>query len=486
MVSGGLGVLKRILLNKRLCWKNRGARFMFCFLVFEASRASPADGAVMLVPCTLCSPPPRGSKHPKQSSGWLSWPANDDNRTCAQHARAARRAAGHHSQAIAAYLRAVYPTAFLDGARALDGLFLSRLWYYSLSPEPPWAVLLAAHVPARTELRPWCASSPRSPFQGRVRSPDCLAGLYDADLLRCASACACATALRRVQPGWAREGYLEVWHVARTAWEGRRAPRLWSEVVDAQSRHSRSVWGSGLWYMHAPGSGIFYRTGRLLAAATKPAMLLKLLRLAEERAPGAEAVREFALRVSLPGANTSSLLASLEALVSGDCACGRADARICNAPEGSSFTFGDDSDGVMARLGRLLGFDTLLLTASFSTTGVHHGRADAELVDLRRPSGLQRLQAEEGARRLVRDASTRLSLRDPLNTTAPGLPCRPNFSAPSAYVTCANHPSAAFASLAGGAIWNFNRPNCDVGVPLVESPTFSPPPLRALRGARRV
>ena len=67
-----------------------------------------------------------------------------------------------------------------------------------------------------------------------------------------------------------RDVWLEVWHLA---YDGRHRPRHrprgWSDFLD----HGQSGW----WYIHAPGSGIFYHAGRTLAAPSKAALLAALL-----------------------------------------------------------------------------------------------------------------------------------------------------------------------------------------------------------------
>ena len=65
--------------------------------------------------------------------------------------------------------------------------------------------------------------------------------------------------------------WLEVWHLS---FDGRavspsRRPKGWSELLD----HGPAGW----WYIHAPGSGIYYHAGRTLAAPSKASLLRRLM-----------------------------------------------------------------------------------------------------------------------------------------------------------------------------------------------------------------
>ena len=64
--------------------------------------------------------------------------------------------------------------------------------------------------------------------------------------------------------------WVEVWHLS---FDGRSRPRQkprgWSDFLD----HGLAGW----WYIHAPGSGIFYHAGRTIAAPSKASMLAALL-----------------------------------------------------------------------------------------------------------------------------------------------------------------------------------------------------------------
>ena len=106
-------------------------------------------------------------------------------------------------------------------------------------------------------------------------------------LLPCQSGLDCVRALSSFEPDWlggitqlGASVYFEVRHFSRIAWGHNldvpvnplQPPRTWADFVDPHRVH-----GSGFWYKHAPGTGVFYHAGRTLVAPTKIAMQVKLL-----------------------------------------------------------------------------------------------------------------------------------------------------------------------------------------------------------------
>lgn len=178
-----------------------------------------------------------------------------------------------------AYLEQVYPTAQLSAISdtRLAALFFSRQWFYSsfgdAVPSPPqWSPSLLDSLsliqPSRYRCDDGFFSGGLLQRDAASRFPDilpCVPGT-DCVIRQNMHAPACAGAIaRRGSDVW-----VEVWHLA---FDGRTRPRHrpkgWSEFLD----HGPSGW----WYIHAPGSGVFYHAGRTLAAPSKAAMLAALL-----------------------------------------------------------------------------------------------------------------------------------------------------------------------------------------------------------------
>ena len=175
------------------------------------------------------------------------------------------------------YLSQVYPrgAASLDSAtdeRVLE-LLSSRQWFYAETgrtetfqlPEPIASSLIA---PSRHVCKDGFFGSGLLQRDVRTRFADILPCTPGTECVRRQSAhmphCAAEVASR------GNDVWLEVWHLA---FDGRHRPRQrpkgWSDFLDAGQ--------SGWWYIHAPGSGIFYHAGRTIAAPSKAAMLAQLL-----------------------------------------------------------------------------------------------------------------------------------------------------------------------------------------------------------------
>ena len=200
--------------------------------------------------------------------------------------RAARESPGQMAT-IRAYLEDVYPMGSLGpGGSATDaeasGLFRSRHWYYAGAPGLVRDEELLSQLPLVRAPRHECTDGF---FRGlwqtdtQSRFPQILPCRPGEDCVRRQASHLPHCAAELAQRG--SDLWVEVWHLA---WDGRTSksrPTRPSELLD----HGPAGW----WYVHAPGSGIFYHAGRSLAAPSKAAMLAKLL---EEWAAKPEAQSE--------------------------------------------------------------------------------------------------------------------------------------------------------------------------------------------------
>ena len=330
------------------------------------------------------------------------------------------------------------------------------------------------------------------------------------DLLPCRRGVDCVRKLNRFAPGWldgveeaTDAAYFEVRRFAHTSyWYGAtyppddrlRPPTTWGDFLDVARVH-----GSGWWYVHAPGSGIFYHAGRTLVAPTKTGMFVRLLELWANASRAEVDVELHAelLRVT-DSDNVHGLIAKLQSVRDGARTCREASVPHCydSLEDGTlyadSWTLYDEPyDDLAIRLGRSLGYDTLFYSASYLrpdlATSIANAGAPypmvwdieymfgAEMVDLRRPAQAAGASSaadtsEEWARQGnerpeewvhdVRERNT-LSLRDPLDPArGPSLPCEFGLTH---QLACRNHTSWAFADSYPALL------SCDV-------PVYPPPP----------
>ena len=335
------------------------------------------------------------------------------------------------------------------------------------------------------------AANATTPLRGILtRSPHLL---YHG-LVPCRRGVECARALGRFAPRWldgvqataAGDAFFEVRRYAASTLDlGRlhppdpqlRPPRSWSDFEDAARIH-----GSAWWYIHAPGSGIFYKAGKTLAAPTKTSMLVKLLE--EWLGPEMAAIRNATatLRAELQrvaGADVPTFLERLKSVHGGNQSCHEAHVPQCYADVfgdsyQTSWTLYDAPyDDLTLRLGRVLGYDTLFFSASFLHPDVPSDASGAlqndvvwtmptapigaEVVDLRRPAWAAGTEGEETSDAWARGAGSAaradawaedvrqrgtLSLRDPLD------PARGSVTAcdfePTHTLACRGHASWEF------------------------------------------
>jgi hypothetical protein len=244
----------------------------------------------------------------------------------------------------------------------------SRAWFYSRP-----SAALSLH-----ELFPHAV--PSEVFECEQQVQEAQAGLWHvgyARPMRCKLGSDCASQLAAHEPLWAQQleaagkgAFIEVWHSAYATWLGwESAPRSWLDFADSACRYRRCepLGAAGLWFTAAPGSGIFYRAGRTLAAPTKISMLSRLLeRWLSAGTPGGSGLwRE--LRIF--GCEPSAFLDSLRVVEGGLRTCRHAFAPVPHCYDdvygslGDSWTLMDDYDFVICALGRALGFDSLVFTA---------------------------------------------------------------------------------------------------------------------------
>lgn len=175
--------------------------------------------------------------------------------------------------------------------------------------------------------------------------------------------------------GFSAHNWLEVHHFAIAGKAGTRQPKAWREFLDGGL--------AGWWYYVAPGSGIFYHTGATRVATTKPAMLALLL-------------REWAASAAL--AKSSFLLGTLQQLMvpwSPDKKPYYTPAEAATImqkfhDQGRLYRqplhLSDAWDALIIRVGRLLGYDTLIFTTELDSVKWH---VSSSLVDLRTPFGFE-------------------------------------------------------------------------------------------------
>mmetsp|Transcript_129739 Transcript_129739/g.236028 ORF Transcript_129739/g.236028 Transcript_129739/m.236028 type:complete len:438 (+) Transcript_129739:122-1435(+) len=176
---------------------------------------------------------------------------------------------------------------------------------------------------------------------------------------------------------------------------------------------------SGWWFIHAPGSGIFYHAGRTCVATHKTSMLAKLLGEYISK-PHASTLAHALPTAPLP---LTDLLARVRLVADGSRTCEEVGIPSCRLP----YVLADEWDPVLVGLGRRLTYTSLFFTAS---PRLLDGTAEGELVDLRIPAShlfddmrssrfMPKLQnfTTEQARTMMQEytVTQRISLRDPFD-----------------------------------------------------------------------
>ena len=170
------------------------------------------------------------------------------------------------------YLSRVYPSGSASLLAASDDhilrLLSTRQWFYGDILKLPESIQQSIIQPSRHVCNDGFFGAGLLQRDVRSRFRDILPCVPGTECVRRQSAhmpqCGSTLAAR------GRDIWVEVWHLS---FDGRHRPRAkpkgWSDFLDAGQ--------SGWWYVHAPGSGIFYHAGRTLAAPSKAAMLAHLL-----------------------------------------------------------------------------------------------------------------------------------------------------------------------------------------------------------------
>ena len=345
---------------------------------------------------------------------------------------------------VSAYVRAVYPLMRVGPNRAAELGRLLRLFLFYYLPA----------APGRSE---GCTQ----------READGTATQYGADedtRESCSGFHQCAAMVASAPtPAWTARTHVEVQHWSyATLWnpipgaDGQRSG-LWSGFLDPSRSEAGQIVDSAKvaaqpadlrawWYVHAPGSGIFLELGKRLVAPSKASLLARLLHEIQKVPLGSEeyvgwtnAVDRFlASRVRAAG-GIWSFLGKLDAVSNGSTTCSAVGLTECYP---GTNVLQDQYDGSICRLGRVMHYDTLVLTRSFnrpSSTDHQAVRIEtrAEILDLK----INR--TEHVAVKEAKDVWTnRLSLRDPDDLTRSAA-CEFGFKAsarPPSILACKNHP----------------------------------------------
>ena len=279
-----------------------------------------------------------------------------------------------HADASAAalcYLRQIYTglndtTSLIDTGAATEHVQALRVLYRERAA--------MCNVSMRGTKR-WCSNAQRELIRVDERS-------YPGLLGNCNSSLFCEIRAFHYMPSWAaqlKEGFdVNNWvEVNRFALGGKaawRKPESWREFLDGGL--------SGWWYYRAPGSGIFYRTGATRIARNKPAMMCLLL---HEWAASTVLKQSKLLLHTLQRLtwyeSRNGTVGSLERLQAEAVTYFQQMHDNPNRPLHMS----DAWDALLIRMGRLLGYDTLVFTTEYDYSS---RQASASLVDLRTPFGL--------------------------------------------------------------------------------------------------
>lgn len=214
----------------------------------------------------------------------------------------------------------------------------------------------------------------------------------------------CMAAHFRFDPAWARQavadGWAEVEH--RAFGFGVRVEGLPAVPAGGQPRDASDFLDAGaasMWYVFRRGSGIFYRLGRTLLAPGKTAMVAMLLMELAAHAYLAERWPPIARRSGLfvQSAPSGGALADAQRILSvakGAAHCGEVGIQPCRC----RYILHDAWDDAMIWMARVLGYDTLFITATLlcnqpgpapvtgngtSTTARSFATAYPEIVDVR-------------------------------------------------------------------------------------------------------
>jgi hypothetical protein len=347
------------------------------------------------------------------------------------------------------YLSLVYPTARFLHAHAVPdhvvhSVFSSRWWLYSLdnissASSAATTYLHLRLLPDDLILPPAWRCDDGFHRLLLLRSHDAIFP----ELHPCTSDLHCLQRHAAFRPAWAvaietappASNHIEGWHLAFNSKGRERRPTHWAEFVDTGGP-------SPFWWRYAPGSGIFVHVGRSFVRPGKNAMLAGLIAeyCALHGHIGLDEVLVHMTNTARVGKDLCfSLLPHLQLTANGSMTCTAAGLRPCIR---SDLVLSDEWDADIIWLGRFLGFDTLLFTASLSRDSTCAQMA--EFVDLRTYPGRT---GEHGAEGMVESLARagRISLRNPLNVGDDSAARACNFSndGPTLRLACKDHVSWA-------------------------------------------
>jgi hypothetical protein len=341
------------------------------------------------------------------------------------------------------YVRAVYPLMRVGPNRAAELKRLFRLFVFYYLPAAP------GHSTACTQRE---ADGTATQYGAAEDEQESCSGFH-----QCAAMIASAPS-----PAWAARTHVEVQHWSYAdLWnpipgaEGQRSG-LWSGFLDPSRSEAGQIVDSAKviaqpadlrawWYVYAAGSGIFLELGKRMVAPSKTILLARLLREVQEVRLGSKeyvgwinAVDRFLYARIKAARGVWSFLEKLDAAANGSKTCSAVGLTECYP---GTNVLKDEYDGSICRLGRVMHYDTLVLTRSFNRPGSVHAsfriETRAEILDLRSNS------TEHAAVKEAQHVWThRLSLRDPEDLTRSAA-CEFGFklsARPPSILACKNHP----------------------------------------------
>lgn len=352
--------------------------------------AAPQSASPILVAVDLSRAHPfrlvsRTSAPPAPSVSWQS----DESRTTGT----TRTDSGSSSlnRTLLAYLSLVYPTSIAnpsattstDMGRQREAELLqwharNVQWLYHDSGLP--AATKGAVVARRSHMCRDCYFRTLRRLESASRFPELAASCNVETARQTSFRAACfRSVFDYVSPEFGTvHPVVEVTHLSFSSKGGSKRPNTWSEFLDPIES------GSGWWFTHAPGSGVWYDAGRTLVASCKNTLLLDLLEQLNSQGHGApsrawrleRAPHRCPREIFSSTRNVTHLLDALRATRERPCP------SWLRCWKHMDHLLDDTWDACLAELGRSLGYETLFMTASPLDW---EGHFIGELVDLRLP-----------------------------------------------------------------------------------------------------
>ena len=348
---------------------------------------------------------------------------------------------------VSSYVRAVYPLMRVGPNRAAELVRLSRLFLFNYLPAAP------GHSAACTQRE---ADGTATQYGAAEDAQESCSGFH-----QCAAMIASAPS-----PAWAARTHVEVQHWSYASmWNpipGAEEQRsgLWSGFLDPSRSETAQIVDSAKvaaqpadlrawWYVYAPGSGVFLELGKRMVAPSKTSLLARLLREVQEIPLGSKeyvgwvnAVDRFLYARIRAAGGVWSFLEKIEAAANGSKTCSAVGLTQCYP---GTNVLQDQYDGSICRLGRVMHYDTLVLTRSFNRPSVH-ASTDHEGTRIETRAEILDLKSNHTEHVAVKEAqhvwTHRLSLRDPEDLTRSAA-CEFGFklsARPPSILACKNHP----------------------------------------------